>query len=103
MVADVATMNFLRPRITAARSSVDAPRLSQAAPSAQGEPRGRLVSVPAVLVRQDHFHDVVAEAAERREEFRKQAKGQASTPGLGFLAAATRLAARATKYPLRQP
>jgi hypothetical protein len=41
-------------------------------PSAHGEPLGRLVSVPAVLVGQNHFNDVVAEAAERREELRKQ-------------------------------
>src|SRR5574340_522392 len=40
-------------------------------PSAHGEPFGRLVSVPAVLVGQNHLNDVVAEVAERREQFRK--------------------------------
>jgi hypothetical protein len=43
-------------------------------PSAHGEPLGRFVSVPAVLVCQNHFHDVVAKVAERREKFRKQEK-----------------------------
>ena len=43
-------------------------------PPAQGELLGRLVSVPAVLVGQDHLDDVVAEAPERREKFRKQEK-----------------------------
>src|SRR5512143_662090 len=43
-------------------------------PSAHGEPLGRLVPVPAVLVCQNHFHDVVVEVAERREKFWKQEK-----------------------------
>lgn len=43
-------------------------------PSAHREPLGRLVSVPALLVCHDHFHDVVAEAAEGREKFRKEKK-----------------------------
>ena len=43
-------------------------------PAAHGEPLGRLVSVPTVLVGQHHFHHVAAEAAERREQFRKQVK-----------------------------
>src|SRR5512143_2411386 len=43
-------------------------------PSAHGEPFGRLVSVPAVLVSQNHFNDVVAKVAERREKFWKHEK-----------------------------
>ena len=43
-------------------------------PAAHGEPLGRLVAVPAVLVGQHHFHDVAAEAAERGEQFRQQEK-----------------------------
>src|SRR5512138_2709874 len=43
-------------------------------PSAHGEPFGRLVSVPAVLVSQHHFNDVVAKAAERSEKFWKHEK-----------------------------
>ena len=41
-------------------------------PAAHGEPLGRLVSVPTVLIGQHHFHDVAAEAAERGEQFRQQ-------------------------------
>jgi len=41
-------------------------------PSAHGEPFGRFVSVPAILVSQNHFNDVVAKVAERREKFWKQ-------------------------------
>ena len=41
-------------------------------PAAHGQPLGRLVSVPAVLVGQYHFHDIAAEAAERGEQFRQQ-------------------------------
>ncbi len=43
-------------------------------PSAHGKPFGRLVSVPAVLVSQNHFNDVVAKVAERREKLRKHEK-----------------------------
>ena len=43
-------------------------------PSAHGEPLGGLVSVPAVLVGQNHFNDVVAQVAEQREKFWKHEK-----------------------------
>ena len=52
-------------------------------PSAHGKPFGCLVSVPAVLVCQNHFHDVVAELAERPEKFWQQEKvgdGVGKTP-----------------------
>ena len=38
-------------------------------PSAHGEPFGRLVSVPTVLISQNHFNNVVTQAAERRDQF----------------------------------
>ena len=54
-------------------------------PAAHGEPLGRLVAVPAVLVGQHHFHDVAAESAERGEQFRQQEKvgdrGGLTAPG----------------------
>lgn len=40
--------------------------------SAHGEPFGRLVPAPAVFVSQNHFNDVVAKVAERRETFWKR-------------------------------
>jgi hypothetical protein len=43
-------------------------------PSAHGEPFGRLVSVPTVLVSQNHFNNIVAKVAERREKFWKHEK-----------------------------
>src|SRR5512139_1677596 len=43
-------------------------------PSAHGEPLGRLVPVPAVLICQNHFHDVVVEVAEVREKSWKREK-----------------------------
>ena len=43
-------------------------------PSAHGEPFGRLISVPTVLVGQNHFHDVAAKLAEGREKVWKQQK-----------------------------
>ena len=43
-------------------------------PSTHGEPLGRLVPIPAFLVSQDHFHNVVVEVAERRDKFWKHEK-----------------------------
>ena len=43
-------------------------------PAAHGQPFGRLVPVPTVLVSQDHFNDVVAKAAERRDKFWQREK-----------------------------
>src|SRR5512138_1716209 len=43
-------------------------------PSAHGEPFGRLISVPTVLVSQNHFNDVIAKVAEQREKFWKHEK-----------------------------
>ena len=43
-------------------------------PPAHGEPFGRLVSVPTVLVGEHHFNDVAAEVAEGGEQVWQQEK-----------------------------
>ncbi len=43
-------------------------------PSAHREPLRGLVSVPAVLICQNHFHNIVTKVAKRCEEFCKQEK-----------------------------
>jgi len=52
-------------------------------PSAHGEPFGRLVPIPAVLISQNHCNDVAAKLAERREKFWQHEKvgdGVGKTP-----------------------
>src|SRR5512139_1109516 len=43
-------------------------------PSAHGEPLSRFIPIPAFLVSQNHFHNVVAEISERCEKFWKHEK-----------------------------